>query len=180
MENKFSTEKLLDSLKHNPFILNSDMPMGYAPAFPLICILNGNLCFKVPFVKYKVTGEVDKTFVFPPKYLATVTVPETQIVCFDDLAFIPQFENIDFTMPVGTFRHEAIKKLDKAAYRNLRKELLKEYDKIVAHLIQGAPYALQDETTFKRLFNLLIEPSLVPFYQAIDFNFANKYIAPRK
>ena len=180
MENKFSTKNLLTSLQHNPFILNSPMPMGYAPGLPLICILNGNLCMKVPFLKYKVTGEIDKTFVFPPKYLATVTVPEGQPVCFDDISFLPQFGKVDFNSPVGTFRHDAIKDLNKEAYKNLRSELFEEYDKIVSHLINGTPYTAQDEMRFKSLFNTLIEPSLVPFYQAIDLNFANKYILPLK
>lgn len=62
MKKEFSTEALIKNLKTNAFILNSSMPMGYVPNLPILCILNGNLCMKIPFLKYKVTGEIDKTF----------------------------------------------------------------------------------------------------------------------
>lgn len=49
MKNRFSTEALIKKLKTNAFILNSSMPMGYVPNLPILCILNGNLCMKIPF-----------------------------------------------------------------------------------------------------------------------------------
>ena len=61
MKKEFSTEALIKNLKTNAFILNSSMPMGYVPNLPILCILNGNLCMKIPFLKYKVTGEIDRT-----------------------------------------------------------------------------------------------------------------------
>lgn len=176
MNNSFSTEALLKKLKTHPFILNSSMPMGYVPGLPVLCILNGNLCMKVPFLKYKITGEVDKTFVYPTRYLATVTIPEEQIVAFEDLALQEAFAKVTFSDPVGTFRHEAIKHLDKTAYHHLRSALFEEYDKIVNSLTLGQPYSSKDEINFKHLFNTLLEPSLRPFYKAIDSSFANKYI----
>lgn len=176
MNIEFSTEALIKKLKTNAFILNSSMPMGYVPGLPILCILNGNLCMKVPFLKYKVTGEVDKTFVYPVKYVATITLPEEQIVAFEDLYFRDSFAKVIFSNPVGVFRHEAIKNLDKQAYDNLRSKLYAEYDKIVTSLASGQPYPASDEAEFKHLFNLLIEPSLRPFYKAIDLSFAKKYI----
>lgn len=176
MNNGFSTEALLKKLKTNTFILNSSMPMGYVSGLPILCILNGNLCMKIPFLKYKVTGEIDKTFVYPTKYVVTVTIPEEQVVAFEDLSLQDSFANVSFSSPIGTFRHEAVKELDKIAYENLRTRLYKEYDKIVDSLINGKEYSSNDESNFRRLFNTVLEPSLHPFYKAIDKEFANKYI----
>lgn len=176
MNNGFSTEALIKKLRTNAFILNSSMPMGYVPGLPILCILNGNLCMKIPFLKYKVTGKIDKTFVYPTRYVVTVMIPEEQIVAFDDLSLQRKFAKVSFLDPIGTFRHEAVKNLDKPAYDNLRSTLYKEYDKIVKSLISGNEYSSNDETKFMRLFNIVLEPSLRPFYKAIDNDFANKYI----
>lgn len=176
MNTSFSTKELIKGLKTNSFILNSSMPMGYVAGLPVLCILNGNFCMKVPFLKYKVTGEVDKTFVYPIRYVATVLVPEGTIVSFEDLALHSAFANVAFSNPIGTFRHEAIKDLDKRAYDKLRSELYAEYDEIIDCLVNEKDYQANREVTFKRLFNLLLEPSLRPFYKAINSDFTNKYL----
>ncbi len=176
MNNRFSTEALIKKLKTDAFILNSSMPMGYVPALPILCILNGNLCMKIPFLKYKVTGEMDKTFVYPTRYVATVMVPEEQVVAFEDLSLQSTFAKVSFSDPIGTFRHEAVKDLNKPAYDNLRSTLFEEYDKIVESLINGKDYSSNDEIKFRSLFNTVLEPSLRPFYKVIDKDFANKYI----
>lgn len=180
MNSKFSTEALIKHLKTNAFIQNSSMPMGYVPGLPILCILNGNLCMKVPYLKYKVTGEVDKTYVYPVRYVATIIVPEGQVVSFEDLSLNEAFAQVNFSDPVGIFRHEAIKDLDKAAYNSLRKTLYGLYDKMIEGLTSTATEELHfkdaEERQFKRLFNVILEPSLRPFYKAIDINFSNKYI----
>lgn len=177
MNNRFSTEALIKKLKTNAFILNSCMPMGYVPNLPILCILNGNLCMKIPFLKYRVTGEIDNTFVYPVRYVATVTIPEEQVVAFEDLSLQRAFANVSFADPIGTFRHDAIKDYDKRAYDNLRSSLYEEYDKIVGSLVNdGKGYSSDDEIKFRSLFNTILEPSLRPFYKAIDKDFANKYI----
>lgn len=176
MINRFSTEALIKELKKNAFILNSNIPMDYVPSLPILCILNGNLCMKIPFLKYKVTGEIDKTFVYPTRYVVTVMVPEGQVVAYEDLSLFDTFSKVSFSDPIGTFRHDAVKHLDKLAYDNLRSTLYEEYDKIVDSLINGKEYSSNDEANFRSLFNTVLEPSLHPFYKALDKDFANKYI----
>jgi len=177
MNSNFSTEALIKQLKTNAFIQNSSMPMGYVPGLPILCILNGNLCMKIPFLKYKVTGELDKTYVYPIKYVATIIVPEGQVVSFEDMSLKEAFAKVTFTDPIGTFRHEAVKGMNKEAYENLRSSLYKEYDKIVASLTNQEVYTFDDEQRFKRLLNTILEPSLRPFYKVIDPCFTNKYIS---
>lgn len=180
MNKIFSTEALIHSLKSNKLIQYSNIPMGYVPNLPVISILNGNLCMKVPYLKYKVTGEIDKTFVYPIKFIVTISVPEGTIIGIEDLSFNESFANVEFNTPIGTFRHEAIKNLNKEEYSNLRKALYMEYDKIVNYLIEKGAYTLTDERHFKSLFNVILEPSLHPFYRAIDSDFTNKYLISEK
>lgn len=179
MNTTFSTTALLKKLKTNTFILNSRMSMGYVPGLPLLCILNGNLCMKIPYLKYKITGKTDKTLVYPIRYVATVIIPEGHVVCFEDLALHKAFANVDFSAPVGTFRHDSIKDLNKEEYDKLRSELLHGYDMIVNNLAFGSEYSDNDDKDFKKIFNRILEPSLYPFYQIIDSTFANKYISKK-
>lgn len=176
MNRTFLTAELLNSLKTDKFILHSNITMEYVPGLPILCILNGNLCMKVPYLKYKVTGEVDKTFVYPTRFVVTIAIPEQTIVKIEDLAYDKSFDNVEFNNPVGLFRHDAIKNLNKEAYNNLRKELYAGYDKIVNHLTNNVTYTVDDENCFTSLLNTILEPSLRPFYQALDTDFANKYI----
>lgn len=179
MSTLFSTEALLKSLKTNKFIQNSSIVMGYVPGLPILTTLNGNLCMKIPYLKYKITGEIDKTFVYPIKYIVTISIPGGVIVGFEDLSYNKSFINVAFNSPVGTFRHEAVKDLDKKAYANLRSILFAEYDKIINHLLFGKEYSSEDEKHFKDLLNVVLEPSLIPFYISIDNEFALHYIAKK-
>ena len=172
---QYFTEALIHDLNTNKFILHSNIPMSYVPGLPILSIMNGNLCMKIPYLKYKITGEVDKTFIYPIKYLVTISLPERTIVGIEDFAYNTTFGNVEFNMPVGLFRHDAIKKLDKKAYGSLRKALYLEYDKVINHLCGQSGYSANDEKQFKSLFNVLIEPSLAPFYRVIDCDFTNQY-----
>ena len=180
MNNDFSTEALIKSLKTNKCLQYSNFELGYVPGLPILAIMNGNLCMKVPYIRYKITGEVDKTYVYPTRYVVTVSLPEGTIAGIEDLSFNKAFANIEFHSPVGLFRHDAIKNLDKKAYESLRSALYIEYDKIVKHLAYGAHYAATDESHFKALLNVILEPSLIPFYTAIDTEFVNRYIVNNK
>ena len=175
MKKSFSTETLLQELKTSKFVMDS-IPMGYVPGLPILAILNGNLCIKVPYLKYQVTGVVDNTYVFPPKYTVTIGIPENINLGFEDLAVNKAFAQVRFGDPIGTFRHDAIKDLNKTAYKNMRHMLYAEYDKIVCHLTAGQPYTFEDEQHFKALLQTLLEPSLMPFYKALDQEFYNKYL----
>ena len=176
MNIEFSTEAIIEGLKHNKCIQHSNFELGYVPGLPILTIINSNLCMKVPYLKYKITGELDKTFIYPIRYVVTVSLPEGNIVALEDLAYSKSFVNVQFNTPVGLFRHEAIKNLDKKAYKNLRSALFAEYDKIVKHLVYGDAYMYSDEKHFKALLSVIIEPSIIPFYFAVDKEFVNKYL----
>ena len=124
MENKCSVEKILKELKTNPLFLNLELPLGYTAGLPLLQIRNEQLCLQIPYLKYRVTGVVDKTLVYPIRYVLTLVLPEKKLVDFQDLSFQPQFRKVDFNSPVGLFRHEAVQHMTKTEYWNTRSELL--------------------------------------------------------
>lgn len=59
-----SITHLYDELKSRVEV-QALIPMGYVPGMPIIAILNDQLVAKVPFLRYKATGEIDRTLVFP-------------------------------------------------------------------------------------------------------------------
>jgi len=166
-------KELLRELKSNEFVLGAKMPLGYVAGYPMLGIKADELCITVPFLYYKSTGEVDKTLVFPIRYILTMTLPEQGIVSFNDLSYSPM--NIDFHKPICLFRHEAIKNLDKKAYSEKQDELFSLYDKVISHLLTGSAYTAEDESRMSQLLNLLLEPELRPFYKKLAPDFYKKY-----
>jgi len=172
-----SIEQIKNNLKTNNFLLYCKIPLGYSHGFPVLQIKNDCLCVTFPYLKYQTTGEVDKTLVFPIRYAVTLELPTEKIVCFEDYEYKEVFKNINFDKPVGFFRHDAIKKYDKKQYHDLRKELMEQYDKAIHSIFGNIEYTFTDEKRMRELLQLLVEPSLLPMYKAIDAGFYSKYLA---
>lgn len=171
------TKEVLSGLKKSNFVNACGLPMGYVQGLPILHIKNDRLCMTVPYLKYKITGEVDKTYVYPIKFTVTLSLPENKIIAFKDLEFEPAFKKVAFLKPVGLFRHDAIKHLNKNEYAAKKDELFSQYDRIINALLYSGEYSATDEQRMSELIQLLIEPSLKPIYKALDSDFYNKYIA---
>ncbi len=179
MENIMSIKKVIKNLKTSDFVLNCKMPMGYSAGYPILQIHNEHLCMMIPYLKFKSTGIVDKTLVYPVRFTVTVELPEIKPVKFVDLKYEPSFGKIDFSKPIGYFRHEAIKKYGKKEYFTLQNELNSCYDKLIAYLLYDSDYSEQDEQHMKSLLRLLIEPSQLPIYRMLDQDFYLKFLSER-
>lgn len=177
MDNKLCVKDILKDLKSNDYVIHCGMPLGYVEGLPTLQIKNDQLCLQIPFLRYQLTGQVDKTLVYPIRFVLTISLPERNLVSYCDLSFNSRFRNVDFSAPVGLFRHEAIKNLTKNEYRKMREELLEQYDKVADSLLNGTQYTAEDEEKMRRLLNTLIEPSLLPIYKVLDEDFYNKYLA---
>lgn len=178
MSNKIiSTEEVMKKIKRSDFLLGARMPMGYASGYPILNIKNGYLCMTVPYLRYKVTGVEDRTYVFPIRYTATVELSENRIAGFSDLSLDERFAKLDFDKPIGLFRHESVKHLSKSEYKEKRHELMLEYDKLANALVNGSEYTDADEIKMRDLLKMLVEPSLYPIYKILDKDFYNKYLA---
>ena len=152
------------------------IPMGYVPGMPMLAVKNEYLMVIVPFLKYKTTGTVDRTLVFPVKYVMEFALPESTLTAFRDLAYEEQFAKVDFNKGIGFFRHEEIKNFSKEEYQNLREETLAQLDKLCAFLIENTSYTQQDDHKLSDLLGKIVEPSLMPFYKVLDNDFFNKYL----
>lgn len=175
MENKFSVLNILKGLKSNPVIAGS-IPLGYTYGYPILSSINGELCMKVPFLRYKITGEVDKTLVFPIRYVVTFILPEMKLINLDDLSYRRAFSKIEFNKPCGLFRHEQIKGLTKEQYNQARIYLFQLYDKAIMSMLNETEFSQEDSMRMKKILEKIIEPSLFPMYEKIDAKFYNTYL----
>lgn len=176
MENQISIRSIIKKTKTIPFVLGCNMEMGYGPGLPMLQIRSGNLCLLIPYLKYKTTGKVDRTLVYPIRYTVCVRLPDGKPVGFEDLTCDPRFELTDLSKPVGLFRHESIKNLSKKEYSLKEKQLYELYDKVANMLLYDAPYNEEDEAAMSGLLRLLITPELLPMYRALDRSFYDKYL----
>ena len=176
MNEKFSVSNFLKELKASDFVLGCEMPMGYVPGLPTLLIKNDVLCIQIPYLKYQTTGVVDKTLVFPVRYVIELTLPDLKFVYYNDLSLNADFKDLDFNKPVGLFRHEAIKNLNKKAYKDKKNELFNAYDKLIDFLLNGSEYSDSDDMNIRNLFSLLLEPSLYKIYNLLNKDFCDKYL----
>lgn len=156
---------------------NGSIPLGYVTDIPVLKQVNGKYCLAVPFINYKRTGVVDKTLVFPIKYVVTVSLPGGNIVGFEDLSYNAKFKKVDFSKPIGFFRHDAVKEYTKDEYDEKKAELYSAYSKIAEAKLEGQAVPENAEKTFSELIRIILEPSVYPIYKAIDEEFYNKYLA---
>ena len=170
------TKEILKNLKTNEFLLNSNIPMGYTPGIPMLSLHNGEPCLVIPFLKYQMTGEIDKTRVFAPRFVVTVVMNEGKVVKYEDLMYDSRFEEVDFKKPVGLFRHSSISHLKKDDYRKMRNEIYSLLDALGDSIIGKMEFDEMDAMKFNKLFSVLLEPSMKPFYHAIDKSFFETYI----
>lgn len=178
MKEKITVSKFIRGLKNTRFIQNSNIPLSYSPSLPFITVRNSYLCMIVPFTRYQITGKKDETLVYPLRHCVTVSLPDFTIVSVDDLRFEERLEKVDFGKPVGTFRHEAIKHLNREKYEEIRDSLFCLYDKLIATLTNDDcvnPFTEEDDRSVAKLLRMLLEPSLVPFYRILDKDFCDKY-----
>ncbi len=168
--------EILKNLKTNEFLLHSNMPMDYTPGLPMLTVVNGTPYYVIPYLKFRMTGEVDRTRVFPPRFVVKVCATNGNIVVFQDISSYKRFEKINFQHPVGIFRHAAIRHFSKASYQQKRNELLALMDRLAASAEDKTKFSGLDNVKLCNLFALLLEPSLKPFYHAIEKDFFETYI----
>lgn len=153
------------------------IPMGYVPGMPVISIKSDQLIAVVPFLRYKVTGEVDRTLVYPIKYVLEYLIPEGQLVGFKDLAIEDGFEDFDFDKVIGFFRHESVKHMDRETFAAYKAETLSKFDQLVNYLLgENESYTVEDDKSLATNLQTIIEPFVLKHYAILDEDFYNKYL----
>lgn len=154
------------------------IPMGYVPGYPVLTVRGDQLVSIIPFLKYKSTGEIDRTLVFPVRYTLEYMVPELRLVSYRDLTVDPSFSESEFATPTGFFRHEAIRHLDRERFESLRARTFDLYDKLICALTDSVTvFTTDDENALRSNLQTLTEPSLKKQYEILSPDFYNKFIA---
>lgn len=176
MNNSISVKTLLRQIRCSEFVNACQMPMGYVEGYPMFHRVNGKVYLVIPFLRFKVTGEVDKTLVYPIRYTVTAELPTGRITSFQDLSADSRFRKVDFDKPIGLFRHDAIKDLTKQEFAAVKDELYGAYDAVLASLLAGQEPAEEAVKAMAELLSRLAEPCEKPIYQALDSNFSAKFL----
>ncbi len=177
MKSTINTAEIIKEIKTSDFLLSCRLPLVYVSVYQIFQIKNDRLCMLIPYLKYKTTGVVDKTLVYPIRYTLTVSLPDKRFIGFEDLAFNPVFGKVDFNKPIGLFRHDSIKNLNKNEYSAKKIELFSMYDKIASAVLGAADCSDEDAERFSQLLGTLLEPSLKPIYKVLDADFYASYIS---
>ena len=178
-------------------VIRSMIPLGFQAGAPAIRTENGRVFVIVPYARFKTTGDIDNTLVYPILYTATFEAlqpaepPENfakaakpgkeifpgKLVAFNTLSYMPECGNMDFDKPVGTFRHEAVKKYSKEEYIAQIQKMYAAYDKVIHAYFAGQEPEISDKMQMKTLLNELIVPEQKNMYRFVDAAFYDLYLA---
>jgi len=177
LKEAFSTLKCIKDIKNTDFVRNCGIPLEYVAGAPIFRVTNSKPYLVIPFLRYKMTGVVDKTYVYPIRYTITISIPDKKIVGFEDLSINPRFRKVDFGKPIGLFRHESVKNYTQKQFKDERAKLYAFYDNILTALVAKEEITTADDEAFSALLKVLLEPSLKPIYRVLDKEFFDKYLA---
>lgn len=157
-------------------VVRSYVSLELGMGFPMINIEKDSLIISV-FYYRSVLRPNDKTLIMPPEYEMSFEYPSGRLVSFQNLRLSPCYTAIDFEKPVGTFRHEAIKNMNKREYKAEREKLYNMVNRLISYLGEEGDFFKNDEEEMSELYTKLTEPSLHPFYKAMAPEFFQRYIS---
>lgn len=176
MKNHTDIGKFIISLKSISAVAENvpfSSPKGYVSGLPAVEIRKREICISIPFFVIEKSTEIDRSIIHPLRYAVTAKYPSLELISFEDLSYQPGFESVDYSKPVGRFRHKAIQHMSKGEYDLAREELLSLYDGLIGYIQSGKYF---DEARFCELLNLLIEPSLIRDYRIIYPKFSERFL----
>ncbi|MCR4784919.1 MAG: hypothetical protein K6A35_10485 [bacterium] len=173
--NGIDVNKLIKDLRHSELYRQCRLPLEYSEGLPMLEKVGQRVLLQIPYLCYRITGQKDRTLVYPLRYLITLELPSGKMVRFADLSLEVRFAKVDFARPVGLFRHEAVRHLNRAQYRQQRSELLKLYGVIAQALLEGNEPGAQHVQQMSDLLKMLLEPSLWPMYVVINEDFCQRF-----
>lgn len=155
--------------------VRSVVPMGTGAGLPMLEITGGRLLVSVFYFK-SIARPDDKTELFAPQYVISVGYPDCRLAAFRTLPYEPKYAETDFSAPVGTFRHNAVKHLTHGQYTEKKNELYTLLDRQIAYLGgEDGVFTAEDREKLRGLYSMLAEPSLLPFYRDMSPRFFEEY-----
>lgn len=156
-------------------VVRENIPMGLGMSFPVLNITGDRLLVSV-FYYRTILRPNDQTLLMPPEYFLTFDYPSAKLTSFQSLWLDSRYSKMNFGKPVGTFRHDAVKHLDRNGYRQMKTELFDVLNRLIAYLGDEGEFTQKDEEKLSQLYSMMTEPSLHPFYKAISPKFFERYI----
>lgn len=164
---QFSTYQMVSDFNHSDF-RRKVIPQELVSGWPCIQKIGRTLCITIPY--YARSVEEGKVALFP--LYCSVTFPLGNRNRLMDFTLYPNqkdWRDIDYTRPVGYFKHEALKDVGtKEEYQALCRELYSCYDQMVTAIRNEKPYDGEEMTA---LFTKLMEPGHFPQYLRINRKF---------
>ncbi|MCX4671958.1 hypothetical protein OG453_35670 [Streptomyces sp. NBC_01381] len=115
--------------------------------------------------------------IFPPFATAALNWSTQRLVEYSDLRFKePHRPRAEWARPIGRFPHPAVAGLTTEAYRDLRSRLFHLYDELFDGLARGRLPGSEWSGQFSNLLNLLMEPSLLPYYRQLAPKFLRRHL----
>lgn len=149
------------------------VPMEMTTGWPALTIRKGRICVTIPFFGLQRVPQNGKVGIYPISYAVTALWPSGVIIDFKDLKFTKEYKDVDFSKPIGVFKHEALAALDKDDYQDQRERLLELYDSLIDCIVAKEPFREQAE--MQMLMRRFIEPSLYPMYKSLADKFYDAY-----
>ncbi len=156
-------------------VVRSSVPMGLGKSLPMLEIADDRLLVTLFFYRSILRPE-DKTLLMPPEIIASFEYPNARLVTFETLRLSRRFTGVEFDKPAGLFRHEAIRHLDREAYMAEKERYYEKLNALIAFLGGGEAFTQEDEDELARLFTLLAEPGLYPYYRAASPQFCERFL----
>lgn len=165
---KFSTYQYIYDFNHSDFRRKA-IPQELVSGWPCIHKAGRTLCITIPY--YTRLAAQERIALFP--IYCAVTYPLGNHERLMDFTIYPNqkdWRDVDYTKPVGYFRHAALADVKtKGEYQALCRELYAYYDEMVASILAGKPF--ENEEKMSVLFTKLMEPGQYPQYLRINKKF---------
>lgn len=164
----FSTYKLVSDFNRSE-LRRKAIPHHLFSGWPCIQMVGKTLCITIPYYARSATSE--RVALYP--IYCSVTFPVTNPDRLMDFTVYPHqrtWSDIDYSAPVGYFKHAALKDVKtKEEYRQLCQELFHYYDEMVLAVMNKKPFT--EENKMIELFSKLMEPGQYPQYLRINKKF---------
>jgi hypothetical protein len=132
----------------------------------------------LPFFGMPPSATPGESQLYPPFATITLDWQTGKPVSYTDLHASALWPPV--TVPVGTFPHDEIRRLTRGQYLELREELLRLCDQVLGSFAGLARFPPESAARYRKLWRVLMEPSLEPYYRHLAPGFSGRLLPPRR
>lgn len=163
-----SVYQLISRFNHSD-LRKKMIPQELVSGWPCIRRIGKTLCITIPY--YNRAVQAGQVALYP--LYCSVTLPVGNPDRLMDFTIYPNqrdWEDLDYTKPVGYFKHAALTDVKTSGeYQTLYRQLYDFYDQMVAAILKKEPFVAEPQMI--GLFSKLMEPGHYPQYLRINKKF---------